>query len=317
MHRAFLLSGSGATVAGEAPPEAMNPLAPFAGLMLSSLVWGLSWWPIRWLDAHGLHVLWATAALYLVPTLVVLARYRRQVAPWLREPMFWLLVAAAGLTNVAFNWGVLVGEVIRVVLLFYLMPVWAVGFARLLLGERPDRGTFGRILLALAGAMTILWQAEIGLPVPRSAGDWLGLAGGVFFALNNVMLRRLATAPTSVRSLGIFAGGLLLPAGFALVFTGTGIVAAPPALAPDWLLGVAGLAAAVVAGNLALQYGASRLPAEVTAVVLLGEVLVAAVSAVLIGGETLDLRTLAGGGLIMAAALAAGLGPARRARAPA
>jgi len=292
----------------------MNSLVPFAGLMLSSLVWGLSWWPIRWLDAQGLHVLWATAAMYLVPSVVVVLTSRRVVAPWLRDPMFWLLVLAAGLTNVAFNWGVLVGEVIRVVLLFYLMPVWALAFAWILLGERPDRGTFGRILLALAGAMTVLWQPEIGLPLPQSAGDWLGLAGGMCFALNNVMLRRLAPAPAATRSLGIFAGGLLLPAIFALAFTSAGVVAAPPAPAADWLLGVALFAAALVVGNIGLQYGASRLPAEVTAVVLLGEILVAAVSAVLIGGESLDPRTLAGGVLIMAAALAAGLGPARRAR---
>src|SRR5690606_13403239 len=197
----------------------MKPLAPFAGLMLSSLVWGLSWWPIRWLDAHGVHVLWATATMYLVPSLAVFLLFRRSIAPWLREPMFWLLVLAAGLTNVAFNWGVLVGEVIRVVLLFCLMPAWAVAFARMLLGERPDHGTFGRVLLALAGAMTILWQEGAGLPLPRSAGDWLGLAGGMCFALNNVMLRRLAPAPAAVRSLGIFAGGLLLPWLFALVAT--------------------------------------------------------------------------------------------------
>lgn len=292
----------------------MKSLAPFAGLMLSSLVWGLSWWPIRWLDAHGVHVLWATASMYLVPTLVVLALYRRETGPWLRQPMFWLLVVAAGLTNVAFNWGVLVGEVVRVVLLFYLMPVWAVGFARLLLGERPDRGTFWRVLLALTGAMTLLWEPEIGLPIPRSAGDWLGLAGGVCFALNNVMLRRLAPAPAATRSLGMFAGGLLLPAGVALMFTSAGIIDSPPALAANWLFGIAALATALVAGNIGLQFGAARLPAEVTAVVLLGEVLVAAVSAVLIGGESLDVRTLAGGGLVMVAALAAGLGPAQRAR---
>src|SRR5690606_23750839 len=109
--------------------------------------------------------------------------------------------------------------------------------------------------------------------------------------------------------------GLLLPAGFAFVFTSAGIIAPPPAPAADWLLGLAVMTAAVVAGNLALQYGAARLPAAVTAVVLLGEVLVASLSAVLIGNESLDARTLAGGGLIMAAALAAGLGQARRARA--
>ena len=117
-----------------------------------------------------------------------------------------------------------------------------------------------------------------------------------------------------MRSLGIFAGGLLLPAAFALAFTGAGLVPPPPAPAVDWMLGVAGFATALVLGNIGLQFGASRLPAEVTAVVLLGEVLVAAVSAVLIGGEALEPRTLVGGMLIMSAALAAGLGPARRAR---
>src|SRR5690606_34357701 len=290
----------------------MNPFVPFAGLILSSLVWGLSWWPIRWLDAHGLHVLWATAAMYLVPTVGLFLIGRRAVAPWPGRRTFWLLVAAAGLTNVAFNWGVLVGEVVRVVLLFYLMPVWAIAFARILLGERPDRGTFLRTLLALSGAMTVLWRPDIGLPLPRSAGDWLGLAGGMFFALNNVTLRRLAAAPAAARSLGIFAGGLLLPAAFALAFTGAGLVSPPPAPEAGWMLAVAAFATALVLGNLGLQFGASRLPAEVTAVVLLGEVLVAAVSAVLIGGETIEPRTLAGGVLIMSAALAAGLGPARR-----
>jgi hypothetical protein len=27
-------------------------------------VWGTSWWPFRWLQAAGLHPLWATALIY-------------------------------------------------------------------------------------------------------------------------------------------------------------------------------------------------------------------------------------------------------------
>jgi drug/metabolite transporter (DMT)-like permease len=34
-----------------------------------------------------------------------------------------------------FNWAVTIGDVGRVVLLFYLMPAWAALFARLVLGE--------------------------------------------------------------------------------------------------------------------------------------------------------------------------------------
>jgi drug/metabolite transporter (DMT)-like permease len=38
----------------------------------------------------------------------------------------WALLAAAGLANAGINWAVTVGDVVRVVLLFYLMPAWVV-----------------------------------------------------------------------------------------------------------------------------------------------------------------------------------------------
>jgi drug/metabolite transporter (DMT)-like permease len=58
-------------------------------------------------------------------------------------------------------------------------------------------------------------------------------------------------------------------------------------------------------GNLCLQYGAARLPANVTSVVLLSEVIFASASAVWLGGETATLRTVVGGTMIVAAALLA------------
>jgi len=70
-------------------------------------------------------------------------------------------------------------------------------------------------------------------------------------------------------------------------------------------------ALAFMTSNLAYQYGAARLPANVTAVVMLTEVVFASVSSVLIAGETLTSEKLLGGGLIVAAALLAALGPRR------
>jgi drug/metabolite transporter (DMT)-like permease len=57
--------------------------------------------------------------------------------------------------------------------------------------------------------------------------------------------------------------------------------------------------------NLALQFGAARLPAHVTAVVMLSEVLFASVSAVLWGDGRLTTPLWAGGALIVAAAVLA------------
>ncbi|HEY1396229.1 MAG TPA: EamA family transporter, partial [Roseateles sp.] len=74
-----------------------------------------------------------------------------------------------------------------------------------------------------------------------------------------------------------------------------------------WLLPLAGMALLFFISNLSLQYGAARLPANVTAVVMLTEVPVAAISALLLGGGTLDGKTAAGGAAILAAAMLAAL----------
>jgi drug/metabolite transporter (DMT)-like permease len=60
-----------------------------------------------------------------------------------------------------------------------------------------------------------------------------------------------------------------------------------------------------LASNLALQYGAARLSANTTAVVMVSEVLFASVSAVLLGAGALSVPLVAGGVLIVGAALLA------------
>ena len=51
----------------------------------------------------------------------------------LATPSLWLIMAAAGTTNTFFNWGVSTGDVVRVVLLFYLSPIWASLLERLVM----------------------------------------------------------------------------------------------------------------------------------------------------------------------------------------
>jgi drug/metabolite transporter (DMT)-like permease len=102
--------------------------------------WGvISWWPFRQLEAHGLHPLWATALIYAFSLACLLAARPGAWRGFMSQPLLWLLMASSGLTNVGFNWAVTVGDVVRVVLLFYLMPAWSVLLAWPLLGESPRR----------------------------------------------------------------------------------------------------------------------------------------------------------------------------------
>jgi drug/metabolite transporter (DMT)-like permease len=281
---------------------------PALALTLNAFTWGVSWWPFRQLQAAGLHPLWATVLIYLLAVLAITAWRRGAWGELVRTRSLWLLVLASGTTNAAFNWGVTVGDVVRVVLLFYLMPLWAVLLARLLLHEPFTRRAWLRVLMALAGAAVVLWPAEGlqgGLPLPRTLPEWLGVLGGFTFALNNVLLRREAHQPEAARALAMFLGGAVVAACLALALGAQGQVPAPPALAPGWVAGALAMGLAFLVGNMALQYGASRLPANVTAVVMITEVLFAAGSAVLLGASLLTPSLLIGGALIVGASLLA------------
>lgn len=286
------------------------------GLVFNAFTWGVSWWPFRQLGAQGLHPLWLTGFIYATAVVVLVLARPAAVGQLLRTRSLWWLVLASGGTNACFNWGVAVGDVVRVVLLFYLMPLWALLLSRGLLGERISRAGALRVALALGGAVVVLWPAGCAVhavpAAPAAAGgvpawlpDLLGLAGGFCFALNNVMLRREAAQPESARALAMFCGGTAVSLVLAAWLTAGGTAPAPPPLAWAWALPALGLAAWFLASNLTLQYGAARLPANTTSVVMLSEVFFASASALALGAGTLGVREALGAAMILGGALLA------------
>ena len=281
------------------------PVLPASALVLNALVWGVSWWPFRELQSHGLHPLWATTIIYAFSLLCLLAVRPGAWRGLIQHPQLWFLVAASGLANVGFNWAVTEGDVVRVVLLFYLMPAWVVLLAWPLLGERPTASSLSRLALALLGLVIVLKAPGADWPLPSSLADWLALMGGFCFALTNILLRRLTQVSSESRVFGMFWGGALLSTAVAAAGMQLGVIAAPPAPGLVWV-GLAVLVSlAFLAGNLGLQYGASNLPANTTSLIMLSEVVFASLSAVLLGAGELTTRTMIGGGLIVLAALLA------------
>jgi len=289
---------------------------PALALLFNAFVWGVSWWPFRQLQEHGLHPLWATTLIYLVSLALLLAFKPHAWRGFAGQPLLWLLMAAAGMTNVGFNWAVTVGDVVRVVLLFYLMPAWTVVLAWPMLGEKPTPVSLVRLALAMAGVVIVLKNAESPWPVPESVADWLALAGGFSFALTNILLRKLQRVEAAPRILAMFGGGVLMAAGAGLLGVVLGFVAPPPIPQMAWAgVGLA-LSLGFLASNVALQYGASRMNAHATALIMLSEVVFASLSAVALGAAQMNVRTWVGGALIVAAA-AWSAWPAKQAQAPA
>jgi drug/metabolite transporter (DMT)-like permease len=293
-----------------------RPSLAVMALVLNALVWGISWWPLRELQAHGLHPLWSTVLIYLLAAIGVLVWKPQAWRGVLQHRGLLLLLVASGLTNVGFNWAVTVGDVVRVVLLFYLMPAWSVLMAWLLLNEKPSTGSLLRLALALAGVVIVLKSPGSPWPVPASIADWLALMGGLCFALTNVLLRKHGQTPTESRMLAMFGGGAIMASAAAWAGMSAQIVPAP-AFAVAGVPAALGLCLAFLLGNMALQYGAARLAASTTALVMLTEILFASASSAWLDAAEFSTRTLAGGSLIVLAALLAALAPEAPAKAPA
>ena len=273
------------------------------GLLLNAFAWGVSWWPFRQLQGLGVHPIWATALIYLAAWIVLAIVRPTAWREFAQNPGLWFLLLASGLANVGFNWAVTVGDVVRVVLLFYLMPAWTVLLAWPILGEKPSAGSLARLSLAIAGVVIVLKTPESAWPWPQSLADGLALMGGFSFAITNVMLLRLRKVPSDASMLAMFSGGALMAGLAACAGLQWGVVDAFPAMAPGWLAWVGGLSVFVLIGNLGLQYGAKRFSASTTSIIMLSEVVFASVSAVLLGAGELSNRVLLGGVLILLAAL--------------
>lgn len=259
--------------------------------------------PFRALARQDIHPLWSTALIYAASTGVMIYLCRKEWREMTARPLLLVLAAAAGLTNACFNTAVATGDVVRVILLFYLMPVWAILLARFMLQEHLTPASLLKVALGLGGAGVVLGIGVSQAQTPFSGSDVLAVAGGFLFALNNVLLRRLHPMPGKLATFAMVSGACV-----------TGLLVAPVwtlSTGANWPdLGQAGVwptlmlwSLLFMLANASLQYGASRLPAAVTSVLMLSEILFGSVSAWAMGEASLGMRELAGGALIALAAL--------------
>nr|WP_044041283.1 DMT family transporter [Caballeronia insecticola] len=276
---------------------------PTLAIMLGASVWGLVWYPMRMLAAMGLSGTAASATTSAAACIFVLLLRRRSISTlnW-----HWLLVAlgvAAGVTNIGFVWGAIHGQVMRVLLLFYLTPAWTAIFAHFILKERLTRVDAALSLLSLAGAVAMLWSPELGMPLPADLAEWAGLMGGMGFAMSNVLVvkvtRTLPRLKPEMRTAVIFGGAALL----ASVVTLFEPMPAPPAAAllPTVTFIVIGLGVVLAANNIIVQIGLARVPANRASIIMLFELVVTALSSWLFAGEVPGAREWAGGGCIVVA----------------
>ena len=277
----------------------LSEILPVLSLLFVASIWGLFWYPLRGLNEAGLNGVWSSLIGYsavLTLAIPMLWRLRGEL-----KQHFIILLGiglASGWCNIAFILATLDGTIVRVLLLFYLSPLWAVLLGHFILGERMT--IYSRVVLAVAmcGALMMLWVPELGFPWPQSKADWLAISSGFAFALSNVLVRMKQEISIANKAMATWWGGILI-ALVLLAWQGGGV----PQVGYEIyggavLLGLFGFALATIA----VQYGVTNMPVHRSAVILLFELVVGAVSSQLLTDEVVRPIEWVGGVLILTAA---------------
>ena len=285
-------------------PTKQNVL-PVAGVLSGALVWGLIWYPYRVLQDIGVSGAVATCLTYLLAMLFgsfMLPRVWRE-----RSALGWwtfILVLSAGWANFGYVLAMLRGEVMRVLLLFYLAPVWTILFSYWLLGERLNRYGFLVIAMSMCGAMIMLWKPGLGTPLPTTVAEWVGLSAGMGFALSNVVSRRASHLSIEAKSFSLWLGTASLTLPF-ILWQG-GVVEEVAVIPAQYWMMLALLGGVLCATSFAVQFGVTHLPANRAMVLFLFELVVAAVSSYVLAGESMQLREWMGATFIIFASFLSG-----------
>jgi len=284
-------------------PPRSDRFAVYAGLY-AGLCFGIFWLPIRLIESGGFSAPWALVVFTGLPALLCLPLAWRMRLDYARGG--WELAGGvlAGAAYALYAGAMLYTDVVRAVLLFYLMPIWGFLLGWLILKERITWYQWLAIGLGVLG-MVVVFTDETGLPLPRNLGDWFGLVSGFLWAVGSLLILTARRVRIATQALNFFIVAAVLVIVVVLAGSARGLIA-PPDWGPlpgvlIWFVPVAVLL--VLPAGFAAVFAPSRLNPGVVGLLFMMEIVIAAITAALWAGEPFTWREIVGLPLILSAGL--------------
>jgi drug/metabolite transporter (DMT)-like permease len=280
----------------------MNTRLAVVVLFMSSAGWGLTWLPIKALSEMGLDGMYMIFIAFVSGALLLSPWLFKQYPLWKQSLGLMLMISlSGGIANAAFQTAIYHGDVIRVMILFYMLPVWSVIGGRIFLKEKIDAARIIAVGLCLSGAFIILdiWHTSWhGI----SWIDVLAVMSGMGLAATNILFRFTQDIPVISKVCSMFIGCTVLIGLSLMVFSSSAELpdnsAVPLAIAYGalWLTLI----------TIGTQWSVTQMEAGRSAIIIVMELVVAVVSTALIVTAGLQFHEIIGGLMVLCAALLEG-----------
>ncbi len=271
-------------------------------LFTSSIGWGLTWLPVKAMNDLGLDSMHLILIAFASGTLLLAPWMYKQQHQWRNNIKFMALIAiAGGFANVTFQTALYHGDVVRVMILFYMLPVWSVVGGKIFLKEKIDALRLFAVVMCLSGALLILdvgqtsWQGINWI-------DVMAIASGMGLAATNILFRFTQDIPVMSKVGGMFVGCVVMIGLVLMIF---------PTATPLPQNGAIPMAIAYGALWLTLitfgtQWGVTQMEAGRSSVIIVMELVAAVVSAALLTQANLSMNEIIGGLMVLSAAIMEG-----------
>jgi drug/metabolite transporter (DMT)-like permease len=259
-------------------------LFPNLSLAAVALAAGFSWMPLRFLASRGLTSAWAGLMTAMLATIVLLpvalAQRGRLNGMMLRSLVVTGLVNGASMA--LYIAALLLTDVVRALVLFYLAPMWGVMMGIFVLHEKLTVARAVAVALCLAGMLVILGTSH-GWPWPHNVGDWLALGCGLSWAYASLRIYAGPEISAMTQNLCSMLGCVVVSIAILLLLP-AGLAGPPPTASAGLLLASAAYAILMIIPiNLVALWSAKHLsPARVSLIFAIEAVIGIASAAVLL-----------------------------------
>ncbi|MDH4407275.1 MAG: DMT family transporter [Candidatus Methylopumilus sp.] len=271
---------------------------PIFSLLFGAFVWGIIWYPYRLMANAGVSGIYSSFYVFILTIAIALPYFfitKKKVPIWSKD--FWLLALVAGYTNISYVLAVIDGEVVRVMLLFYLSPVWTIFLAHFMLNEDTQKRHYIAVFISLIGAFIMFWEPGYLIHLD-SKSDWLALSSGLGFAITNVMTRKHEHMTVNQKALAIWLG-VIVVAMICIMFDKNALPTLDFFRPVDAAIMMA-IALSLFLSTLLVQFGVTQIKAVEASSFFLFEIVVAAISSYFLVGESIAFNEWLGGIFIIA-----------------
>ena len=148
------------------------------------------WIPIRAFERIGIDPVWITVSQFIAPLICLLPfvvmRWKRQQPVGFDHAVTGLLIGAA---FALYCESLLLTDVVRALILFYIMPAWGTVAEILFMGRRFTIWRGLALILSMAGLLTILGVGS-GVSLSFNLGDGMAFAAGIIFTAGAMRVRQ-------------------------------------------------------------------------------------------------------------------------------